>query len=97
MAAATDVRTGYLVTSTAAEIQLNLLGVIGGTVQDVLCEWVSGTVRLGVFENTTVLSPEIVSANHATLAAAGDKAILRVENGKFNLRCVGVGTFKIFY
>jgi hypothetical protein len=96
MAAATDVRSGGLVTSTAAEIQLNLVGVIEGTVQNVLCEWVSGSFKLGVYENTTVLSP-LIDSGQASLTAAGDKMILTVENGKFNLRCVGVGTFRVSF
>jgi len=95
MAAATNVRAGGLVTSTAAEIQLNLIEPQTQPNQEVMVEWVSGSVQFGVYEDTVAFVPQIDSSQ-ATLSAAGDKFIFTI-NSEFRLRCKGVGTFRISY
>ena len=94
MAAATNVRAGGLVTSTAAEIQLNLLDPQTQPNQKVYVEWVSGSVQFGVYEDTVAFVPQI-DASQATLSAAG--LFTFIVNSEFRLRCKGVGTFRISY
>lgn len=98
MAGATNVRAGGLVTSTAAEIQLNLVDIQNDNtaVVEVFIELVSGSVQFGVYENTTVFAPQIDSSQR-TFSTAGDKAIFTVYPTIYNLRCKGVGTFSITY
>ena len=94
MAAATNVRAGGLVTSTAAEIQLNLLDPQTQPNQEIYVEWVSGTVQFGVYEDTVAFVPQI-DASQATLSGAG--LFTFIVNSEFRLRCKGSGTFRISY
>lgn len=94
MAAATSVKTGGLVTSTAAEIQIQFTDLPIGAAVSVLTELVSGSVQYGVYENTTAFVPQI-DASQETVSTAGSKRMFDIQNGIFNLRCKGSGTFSV--
>jgi len=93
MAAATTVKNGENVSSTATEIQLLLTRPYDDHLQYVRIELVSGSVQFGVYADETAFTPRITTER--TFSTAGDKAVFTVENGKYNLRCKGVGVFTI--
>lgn len=87
----TKIKKGYLVTSTTTEQDLELEGPYEPTgVQTLTIEHISGSVQYGVGKAGG--SP-ILNSSWATISTANQKIVLTVETGRFNLRCVGSGTF----
>jgi hypothetical protein len=93
MANPTTLVNGQNVTSVASETEYELTRPFDIPFQYVRIELVSGSVQFGVFEKTTVFTPQINTER--TYSTAGDKVIFTVENGKFNLRAKGSGVFTI--
>jgi hypothetical protein len=91
---ATTIKNGEVVTSTATEQEFEISRPYTDPIQSVRLLWKSGTVQFGVGEKKTAFTPVITSSNDS-LAASGDKALVDVENGVFNLRLKGSGTVQV--
>lgn len=94
---ALDVRSGFLVTSTASETELNLLELQvfnNDQIPVVFIELVSGSVQFGVFGKGRTSQ---ITASHRTYSTVGDKLILTILDNKTTVYCKGSGTFSITY
>jgi hypothetical protein len=90
----TKVYNGQLITSTATEQDLQPDGTFeDGDVQLLTCEVVSGTVKFGVGPAGGSPVMDGVLGTWGSYTTSNTKAIRTVDSGRFNLRCVGVGTF----
>lgn len=91
---ATNIKNGEVVTSTANEQEFELTGTYIRPLTSVRLLYKTGTVQFGVGEKKTVFTPVITSSN-SSLSGTGDRAIVDVENGVFNLRLKGSGTVEV--
>jgi hypothetical protein len=94
MANPTSIKNGEIVTTTASETEYEITAPYTTPLQDVKLLWVSGTVQYGVYEKTATFTTQMTATN-GSLSASGDKDILTIQNGYFNLRLKGAGSVKV--
>jgi hypothetical protein len=80
---ATTINNGAVVTSTTTEQEFEITRPYTDPLQTIKLLWQSGTVQYAVGEKATAFTP-VITATSGSLAAAGDKDTLDIENGKFN-------------